>query len=221
MHLRLAALFKDHDEEKYFFPSALCHAATPEDSSVKSTVCTNLASALIAFETGFCPRGTAGALIKCLMTNEMMSTKRWELLPLKIFRNQVSFYIEDCGDITIRVLPTHIEFTVDSTEEITETDSSESEIYEEVYTQITKCMKIITSLYMKYEFHWTFYCTLAECQTHPHPAIIEWNRNNAPSRLRCKVFNKSGVLPRAYKLWNILREGTKYPEFILIECKLR
>jgi GTPase SAR1 family protein len=203
-HLRLAALFKDHDEEKYFFPSALCHASMAQE---KSTIHTNPATVLIAFETGFCPRGTAGALIKCLMTNEMKSTKRWELLPSKIFRNQVSFYVEDCGDMTIKVLPTHIEFAVDSVEEITETNSSESEIHEEVYTQIDKCMKIITSLYKKYEFRWTFYCSLAECQPHPHPAIIEWNRQNAPSRLRCKVFNKSGVLPRGYKLWNILRKG--------------
>ncbi len=208
-HLRLAALFKDHDEEKYFFPSALCHASTAQDSSVKSTVHTNTASVLIAFETGFCPRGTAGALIKCLMTNEMKSTKKWELLPSKIFRNQVSFYIEDCGDMTIKILPTHIEFAIDSAEEIidSETDIGESDLHEEVYTQISKCMKIITSLYKKYKFYWTFYCTLAECQTHPHPAIIEWNRHNTPFRLRCKVYNKSGILPRGYKLWNLLRKG--------------
>lgn len=207
-HLRLAALFKDCNEEKYFFPSALCHASKAQHSSAKSTVHTNLASALIAFETGFCPRGTAGALIKCLMTNEMMSTKRWELLPSQIFRNRVTFYIEDCGDMTIKVLPTHLEFAIDSAE-IAETDCSESEIHEEVYTQIAKCMNIVKSLYNKYEFYWTFYCTLPECQAHPHPAIIEWNRENAPSRLRCKIFNKSGVLPRDYKLWSIQRKGIK------------
>ncbi|MCG8624937.1 MAG: hypothetical protein MJE68_23425, partial [Proteobacteria bacterium] len=65
-HLRLAALFKDHDEEKYFFPSALCHTSTAQDSLVKSIIHIYPASVLLAFETGFCPRGTAGALIKCL-----------------------------------------------------------------------------------------------------------------------------------------------------------
>ena len=205
-HHQLAALFKDHDEEKYFFPSALCHASIAQDSSVKSAIHTNPASALIAFGSGFCPRGTPGALIKCLMTNEMMSTRRWELLPSKIFRNQVSFYIEDCGDMTIKALPTHLEFTINSAE-ITETDCSESEIHKEVYTQIAKCMKIVSSLYGKYDFYWTFYCTLPECQTNPHPAIIEWNRHNAPSRLRCKIFHNSGVLPRGYKSWNI-QKGT-------------
>ena len=207
-HLRLAALFKDqYGEEKYFFPSALCHASESiaQDPSVKSTICTNHTSVLIAFETGFCPRGTAGALIKCLMTNEMSSTKTWKLLPSKIFRNQVSFYIESCGSMTIKVRPTHIEFTIDSPEEITETDNSESKIHKEVYTQIAKCMKIITSLYKKYEFHWTFYCTLAECQTHPHPAILEWH-DNTPYRLRCEVVDKIGALPRGCKLWNI-RKG--------------
>ena len=99
-------------------------------------------------------------------------------------------------------------FAIDSVE-ITdsEIDNCESEIHEEVYTQIAKCMKIVTNLYKKYQFYWTFYCTLAECQSHPHPAVIEWNRQNAPSRLRCKVFSQSGVLPRGYKLWNILKEG--------------
>ena len=214
-HLRLAALFKDKYGEKYFFPSALCHVSMIQGPSIESNTHITSSSLLVAFETGFCPRGIGGALIKCLMTNEMKSMKIWELLPHKILRNQVSFYIEDCGDITIKVLPTHIEVAVDSAEDIAETDCSESEIHEEVYTQIAKCMKIVTSLYKKCDFYWTFYCTLSECQTHPHPAMIEWNRNNAPSRLRCKVLKKSGVLPRGYKLWNMQRKGMVLHFFLL------
>ena len=216
-HLRLAALFKDKYGEKYFFPSALCHVSMIQGPSIKSKNHITSSSLLVAFETGFCPRGIGGALIKCLMTNEMKSMKIWELLPHRILRNQVSFYIEDCGDITIKVLPTHIEVAVDSAEDIAETDCSESETHEEVYTQIAKCMKIVTSLYKKCDFYWTFYCTLPECQTHPHPAMIEWNRNNAPSRLRCKVLKKSGVLPRGYKLWNIQRKGMIL-HFFLLQC---
>ena len=201
-HLRLAALFMENHEEKYFFPSALCHVTTAQESTPNTT-----SIVLIAFETGFCPRGIAGALIKCLMTNEMKSSRYWELLPSRIARNQVTFYIEACGDVTIKVLPTHIEIAVDFAEDITETDCCESETHEEAYSQIVKCMKIVSSLYKKCEYYWTFYCTLAECQSHPHPAVIEWNCNNAPSRLRCKVLKRSGSLPRGYKLWNIQRKG--------------
>ena len=202
-HLRLAALFKDKFGEKYFFPSALCHVSKAQSPSVELSHHIHPSSLLVAFETGFCPRGIGGALIKCLMTNEMKSSRCWELLPHKILRNQASFYIEACRDVTIKVLPTHIEITIDSDE----SDYSESETHEEAYTQIAKCMKIVTGLYKKCEYYLTFYCTLVECKTHPHPAVIEWNRNNAPCRLRCKISNKSGDLPRGYKLWNVQRKG--------------
>ena len=202
-HLRIAALFKDHRGEKYFFPSVLCHVPEADDSSSESSSDSSERQVnrpppmLIAFETGFCPRGIAGALIKCLMTNEIKSSRKWELLPKKIFRNEVSFHVEACGDITIKVLPTHLEITIDSDDE---TD------YEETYIQIVKSMKIATTLYKKCEFFCTFYCTLAKCKSNPHPAKIEW-KHNVPSKLRCKVFNKSGSLPSGYELWNLQRKG--------------
>ena len=199
-HLRIAALFKDYQGEKYFFPSALCHVPEADDSSSDSSSVSSECQVnrsppmLIAFETGFCPRGIAGALIKCLMTNEMKSSRKWELLPKKIFRNEVTFHVEACGDITIKVLPTHLEITIDSDDE---TD------YEEAYIQIVKSMKIATTLYKKCEFFCTFYCTLAKCKSNPHPAKIEW-KHNVPSRLR---YNKNGSLPSGYELWNLQRKG--------------
>ena len=80
-HRRLAALFKDQYGEKFFFPSALCHVSKAPDPSVKATPPNTPPKALIAFETGFCPRGIAGALIKCLMTNEMNSRSEWYVSP--------------------------------------------------------------------------------------------------------------------------------------------
>ena len=203
-HLRIAALFRDYQGEKYFFPSALCHVPEADDSSSDSSSLdsfepqANLASALlIAFETGFCPRGMAGALVKCLMTNEMKSNRKWELLPKRIFRNEVSFHIEACGDITIKVLPTHLEITI---------DSDDGTDCEEAYTQISRSMNIATTLYKKCEFFYTFYCTLDKCKKNPHPARIEW-KHNVPSKLRCKILNKSGRLPKGYKLWNLQKKG--------------
>ena len=221
-HLRLAALFKDDYGEKYFFPSALCHVPKAQDSSVGLTYFNTQPPILIAFETGFCPRGIAGALIKCLMTNEMNSKKHWYLLPDRIFRNQVSFGIEAFGDITLKILPTHLEVAIDPEEEYneatdTEDDSSESEmkiskklVCEEAYAQIDKCMKIVTNLYRKCEYFWTFYCTLSECKAHPHPAVIEWN-GNQPLNLRCKISHKRTRLPKGYKMWKIKKKHKRGP----------
>ena len=223
-HRRLAALFKDQYGEKYFFPSALCHVSKAQDPSAGSIPPYNTPpKALIAFETGFCPRGIAGALIKCLMTNEMNSNQCWHLLPHKIFRNKVSFRIEAYRDISLKILPTHLEISLDPEENRFdaadfEDDSSESEMEdlkkltcEEAYTQIDKCMEIITtSLYRKCKYFWTFYCRLSECKTlrHMHPAEIEWNCQNRPTELKCTISEsfKRTLLPKGYKMWNIQKK---------------
>ena len=209
-HRRLAALFKDQYGEKFFFPSALCHVSKAPDPSVEATPPNTPPKALISFETGFCPRGIAGALIKCLMTNEMNSRNEWYLLPHKIFRNQISFNI-GAYDVTLRILPTHLEIALvpeeDSSACADSDESSESETeltrnlaYKEVHTQIDKCMKIVTKLYKKCEYFWTFYCTLPDCKTHPHPAVIA---SSQPLKLRCKIFHKRTRPPKGYKIWNI------------------
>ena len=217
-HLRIAVFFKDHHGAKYFFPSALCHVAEASfNSSPTDPQANQPPTILIAFETGFCPRGISGALIKCLMTNEMKSNKSWYLVPHRIFRNQVSFSIEACCDITLKILPTHLEVVLDpkadfmgaldSEDENTEseTEVTEKMACKEVYNQINKCMKIVTCLYKRCEYFWTFYCTLTECKTHPHPAEIEWNGSN-PRKLRCNVSHKRTRLPKGYKKWNINRK---------------
>jgi hypothetical protein len=214
-HRRLAALFKDQYGEKVFFPSALCHVSKAPDPSVKLTSPNTPPEVLIAFETGFCPRGIAGALIKCLMTNEMNSRNDWYLLPHKIFRNQVSFNI-GAYDVTLKILPTHLEIALDPEEDSSacadsdESSESETELtrslaYKEVYTQIDKCMKIVTKLYKKCEYFWTFYCTLPDCKPHPHPAVIA---SSQPLKLRCKIFHKRTPPPKGYRIWNIYKRGS-------------
>ena len=202
-HLRLAALFKDRYEEKYFFPSAICHIPTAQDATVELTPHTTPPPFLIAFETGFCPRGISGALIKCLMTNEMKSSKSWELLPDKISRNQVSFHIVARHDVTLKVLPTHLEITLGPEADITESKTKMT--CEEAYTQISKSMKIVTKMYKKCEYVWTFYCTWAECKPHPHPAAIEWDSSSS-FELRCQITKKCASPPKGYEIWNIQKK---------------
>ena len=195
-YLKIAALFRDRDGKKYFFPSAICHA--PEPYSNQPSSFNSPPRLLIGFESGFCPRGIPGALIKVLMTNELKSKLPWELLPNRIFRNQVSFGIKAFSDITLKILPTHLEIFLDSNDDITESESSVTCL--EAYTQINKSMKLVTNQLNKCPYFWGFYCTLDECQAHPHPAEIEW-LGSSPSKLKCKITHKRGVLPKGYKIY--------------------
>ena len=205
-YLRIAALFTDGDGDKYFFPSALCHAPEPHSSQTASS---NSPPLLVGFESGFCPRGIPGALIKYLMTNEMKAKRRWKLIPNRIFRNQVSFSIQACGIITLKILPTHLEICLDSEGDF-ETDAIEEETCRIAYIQLKKGMKTVTSQCKECNYFFGLYCTLTTCEAHKHPAKFEW-RDNSPFRLECKVTNKRGNLPKGYKIWNIqknLRQGT-------------
>ena len=217
-HLRIAAFFKDDHGEKYFFSSVLCHVPEDQESSSDSPPPQPQANqpppVVIAFETGFCPRGISGALIKCLMTNEMKSKRHWKLLPDKIFRNQVCFRIEAYGDITLKILPTHLEIALQMDSEVDLTESEIQETCEEAYAQISKSMKIVTKMYKKCEYYWTFYCTSTQCKKDPHPAEIEWDAK-CPSnfKLSCKVSNKRVNLPNGYERWSIQKRG-----IVMLEC---
>ena len=195
-YLRIAAFFSDHNgEEKCFFPSVLCHA--PEQLSKLSYCSFSPPSMLIAFESGFCPRGIPGALIKYLMTNEMKSEIFWDLHTNRIFKNQVSFSVGP-GDVTFKILPTHLEVCFDR--ESGTTDLSEvEETCGETYKQIKQAMKMVTKGYRNSGcgYFFAFHCTRPECQNNPHPAEIEWHKK----KLRCRVINRRSDLPDLHRVW--------------------
>ena len=208
-YLRIAALFKDRDGDKYFFPSALCHAPKSDSKSLHAYLWPSL---LVGFKSGFCPRGIPGALIKYLMTNEMRSKRCWNIIPDMIFKNEVSFAIQAHGNITLRILPTHLEISYysesDSTEGVSEEDVKEDELMkktcEMAYMQIKKAMSTVTSQCMECDCFFGFYCTLVTCQAHKHPAELEWDGKN-PFKIVCKAANKRrrGNLPKGYEIWNL------------------
>ena len=194
-HLRIAAFFRDYSgDQKCFFPSVLCHA--PEQQPMSFLDCSiEPPPLLIAFESGFCPRGIPGALIKYLMTNEMKSHVSWELHSSRVFRNQVSFGVGSC-DIILKILPTHLQVCFDPESETT--DLSELKVTcEETYTQIQRAMKTVTKGYCECNYYFAFNCTRSECKTRPHPAKIEWDKN----KLKCKVTERRGCLPSDHELW--------------------
>ena len=205
-YLRIAAFFTDRDGDKYFFPSALCHA--PESRSNLPSRSDSWPSLLIGFKSGFCPRGIPGALIKYLMTNEMKSKRNWKIIPNKIFRNEVSFAIQAHGNITLKILPTHLEISYDSEADSTGAVSKqEDELMKKTcqmaYMQIKKGMRTVTSQCMECHYFFGFYCTLTTC--HNHPAELEWDGKN-PFKVLCKVANKRGSLPKGYEVWNLQKK---------------
>jgi hypothetical protein len=207
-YLRIAAFFTDKDGDKYFFPSAICHA--PESHSTLPPNTNLWPSLLVGFKSGFCPRGIPGALIKYLMTNEMKAKRSWNIIPNKIFKNEVSFAIQANGNITLRILPTHLEISYYSeTEAVSEGDSKEDELMkktcEMAYMQIKKAMSTVTSQCMECNYFFGFYCTVSTCQAHKHPAELEWDGKN-PFKVKCKVADKRGNLPKGYEIWNLQKK---------------
>ena len=202
--VRIAALFSDRDKKmKYFFPAALCHGREACPQYVHSSV--NLPRPLVAFKGGFCPRGIPGALIKYLMTNEMQSKHRWELISNKIFRNQVSLRIGVCGSITLKIFPTHLEICVDTEEDSTDNDFME--ICKEACVQIKKGIEVVATQYFNCRYFFGFYCTLNSCDSHPHPARIKGHGKN--SKLICTLDQSKQIrLPsgKGYQFW-IIKKG--------------
>lgn len=203
--LRIAAFFRDVEDgrpvDKYFFPLAICRA--PEPPSHQASPSGLVPPLLIGFESGFCPRGIPGALIKYLMTNEMKSSCPWHLLSDRVFRNQVSFSIHAHGEITLKILPTHMDVTLDpgidySKEEL-------NEICKETYTQIKEGMKSITSQYIKCKYYFGFYCTFSKCGTPVHAAQLEW-RGNGCCMLHCVSTQRHGRPPSGYEIWGIQKK---------------
>ena len=196
-HLRIAAFFMNKGEKCYFLPSALCHAPEQE---IKPSIILPVnheipPPLLIAFESGFCPRGIPGALITYLMTNEMKSKISWKLHSNRVFRNQVSFGVGPC-DIILRVLSTHLEVKFDPESEVSEL--SEMKVTcEETFNQLRQAMRTVTKGYRECNYYFAFNCTRSECEGDLHPAKIELDSK----KLKCERTNRRSGLPQHYDLW--------------------
>ena len=205
-HLRIAAFFIDKKgNQMCFFPSVLCHALERQPQKHVERPIKPPPSLLIAFKSGFCPRGIPGTLIKYLMTNEMKSQISWELYSSRVFRNQVSFSVGPC-DIMLIIQPTHLEVRFDP--ESDAVDNSEvKETCEETFIQIQQAMKDVTKGYHECDYYFTFYCTRPECnKCHPHPAEIDWDKK----KLKCKITDRRSRLPSDYEVW-IAQEKIQCP----------
>jgi GTPase SAR1 family protein len=202
-HLRIAAVFKDKDGTlKCFFPAVLCHAPAQQQIPLKDSDSPQHDSLLVAFESGFCPRGIPSALITYLITNEMDSEFSWELLPFQIFKNQVCFSIEGCGDIILRIHTTHLQLCLDPEAEISDENELKLTVGE-VYKCIGKGMKTVAKGYKNCNYYFAFHCTMHDCKKSVHPAKIIW-RDDRPVKVKCMVTYKQYSLPD-HGVWDLRR----------------
>ena len=200
-HLGIAVFFDQDGEEKCFLPCMLCRASEHQGSNALNCSIKAPPPISIAFKSGFCPRAIFGTLVKSLMNNELKPLIYWKLRRTRIFRNQVSFGVGP-ADIILKILPTHIEISLDA-----ESDQSLSErevniTCEEAYKQIRKVMSHIVNVkFRKCDHYPAFYCTLSECKECPHPAMIDWDTN----QLECGIKERKSDLPDDYDLWIQIR----------------
>ena len=185
-HLRIAAFFEG--ESKCFFPSILGRAPRECPSSLVSPDLLSPPPLLVAFKGGFCLRGIPTAVITYLMTNGM------DLLPTRVFKNQVSFNVGP-GYIILKIHPTHLSIQVDPKSVVSDTKRVKLTC-QKAYKGIEEAMKTVTKGYRKCEHFFTFYC--AKCKSH-HPAEIDW----CYGMLRCKITDDPSPLPSGYQMWNI------------------
>ena len=197
-HLKIAAFFTDHKgNRKCFFPAVLCHVPKRPIQSIEYNDwrIKPPPPILIAFKSGFCPRGIPGALIKYLMTNEMKSDISWELYPTRVFRNQVSFGVGPC-DIMLTIQPTHLEVSFDPESDAID-ESEIKETCEETFIQVQQAMKDVTKGYNECDYFFTFNCTKPECKGRPHPAVMDWGAK----KLKCAMTDRRTHLPVDFQLW--------------------
>ena len=207
-YLRIIAVFKDKKGDlKCFFPAVLCHAPDQLPTSLKNPDLAQHPSLLVAFEGGFCPRGIPGALITYLMTTEMDSGFSWELIPYRVFKNQVCFSIEGCSDIILKIHPTYLQLYLDPEAEISDNNELQMTLGE-VYKCIKQGMTTITKGYKNCDYFFAYHCTLHDCKKHLHPAKIIW-RNDRPVKLKCKITGKQYNLPSDHSIWDLQRVNYK------------
>ena len=193
-HLQITTSFKDDEgEQKYFFPALLHHA--PEQQLSQYPLVPELPPPLlIAFNTGFCPRGIAGVITKYLMTNEV---KPWKLRKSRIHKNQVSFGVGVC-DVVVKILPTHLHVYIDP-ESVQSTDRREvAQTCMEASSRLQQAMKSVIGNYYKCSYYFGFYCTRKKCNSN-HPAKIEFKGGDI--MLCCERTDRDSYLPDSYKTW--------------------
>ena len=204
IHLELVAVFKKDRNTFYFFPFLLCRAPPlPQCPTASRVNELHTPPLLIGFNSGFCPRVIPGALMTYLMSSDV----KWEFRSKQVYRNQVSFEVEE-GVIILKSFCTHLEVKLGDNSEMTNfTKKKEEQTCKEAYRTLKKAMNyIVTKVYRLPEsendsfFYFGFYCTHSNCKDSPHCTKIVYLKDKK-MKLRCYNIDEHTGLPPNYHRW--------------------
>lgn len=202
-HLRIVAPLYIKQKKKYFLPCALAHISEKNALQLKISI----PQLLVAFETGYCPKGLAGALIKYLIVNEMESTTSWSLQASEIYRNEVSINVGPYDTIILNIVPTHFVVTCVPDSQFPERANwpMEKTCTEVVQAIESGIKKILTDFsYIEAQHYVTFSCSASGCDNQDHPAELLYS-GSQPTALLCSKTGKRFNLPLNYNIWGLDR----------------
>ena len=202
-HLNIIALLKkDGASPHYFMPCALAHSESSK--SIESSSTSHIPSLLVAFKSGYCPKGLFGALVVYLLQNKMKSKLEWVLEQDKIYRDQICLSVGPYDSFQLKVLPTYLSIEVYFFPGASVRRLSLSSVCSEVRRSISSAIgEVSETLHCsrKAEFSFGFLCSeKVDADQSLHPAIVNV-LDGQPCNLTCPLTHKRFDLPDDYQVW--------------------
>ena len=202
-HLNIIALLKkDGASPHYFMPCALAHSEG--STSIESSSTSHIPSLLVAFKSGYCPKGLFGALVVYLLQNKMKSKLEWVLEQDKIYRDQICLSVGPYDSFQLKVLPTYLSIEVYFSPGASVRRLSLSSVCSEVRRSISSAIgEVSETLHCsrKAEFSFGFLCSeKVDTDQSSHPAIVNI-LDGQPCNLTCPLTHKRFDLPDDYQVW--------------------
>ena len=202
-HLNIVALLKkDGASPHYFMPCVLAHSEGGKPIESSST--SRIPSLLVAFKSGYCPKGLFGALVVYLLQDKMKSKLEWELEQDKIFRDQIRFSVGPYDSFQLKVLPTYLSIDLCFSTGASERRLSLVSVCSEVRCCISSgIVEVSETLHCsrKAAFSFGFFCPeKLGTDKSSHPAIVNF-LDGQPCNLTCPLTHKRFDLPDEYQVW--------------------
>ena len=202
-HLNIVALLKkDVASPHYFMPCALAHSEGSK--SIESSSTSHIPSLLVAFKSGYCPKGLFGALVVYLLQNKMKSKLEWVLEQDKIYRDQICLSVGPYDSFQLKVLPTYLSIELYFSPEASVRRLSLSSVCSEVRRCINTAIgEVSETLHCsrKATFSFGFLCPeKIDPGQSPHPAMVKFV-DGQPCNLRCPLNHERLCLPEGSLVW--------------------